>query len=254
MKFDFKNKKILVTGSSRGLGKAIADSFFMEGAYVCYSSRNISSTQFAKDLAIDNKKVCFDCDFTDNIDIHKLKENIERIWGGVDVLVCNVGSGKSLPDPITDKQHFSSVFNLNCNSAIDTTREFLPLLEKSRGCILYISSICGIESIFGAPTDYSVSKAALQAFAKNLARKIADKGVRVNCVAPGNILFPGGSWEKKLNDDPKKTLLLITSTVPMQKFGTLEDISNACLFLCSEQASFITGSTLVVDGGQTLSM
>ena len=120
----------------------------------------------------------------------------------------------------------------------------------SNKILLFISSIAGLEA-FGAPVDYSTAKSALLAFSKNLARKVATK-VRVNVVAPGNINFPGGSWDEKIKLDPKRVKDIIESTVPMNRFGTPEEIADAALFICSERAKFITGSVLVVDGGQTI--
>ena len=127
---------------------------------------------------------------------------------------------------------------------------FLPMLEKSCGVLLFISSIAGIEA-FGAHTDYSTAKTAVIALAKNMARKLA-KEVRVNVLAPGNVLFPGGSWDEKIKDDPSEVEKIIESTVPMNRFGMPEEIADAAVFLCSERAGFITGSVLVVDGGQTV--
>jgi len=124
------------------------------------------------------------------------------------------------------------------------------MLEKSSGVLLFISSIAGIEA-FGAPTDYSTAKTAVIALAKNMARKLA-KEVRVNVLAPGNVLFPGGSWDEKIKDDPSEVEKIIESTVPMNRFGMPEEIADAAVFLCSERAGFITGSVLVVDGGQTV--
>ena len=124
------------------------------------------------------------------------------------------------------------------------------MLEKSCGVLLFISSIAGIEA-FGAPTDYSTAKTAVIALAKNMARKLA-KEVRVNVLAPGNVLFPGGSWDEKIKDDPSEVEKIIESTVPMNRFGMPEEIADAAVFLCSERAGFITGSILVVDGGQTV--
>ena len=116
--------------------------------------------------------------------------------------------------------------------------------------MLFIASVAGMEAL-GAPVDYSVAKTAVIAFSKNLARKAAVDGIRVNCIAPGNIFFEGGSWDKKILEAPEQIKQLIDTTVPMQRFGQPEEIVDAVLFLCSERASFITGSVLKVDGGQT---
>ena len=115
---------------------------------------------------------------------------------------------------------------------------------------LFISSITAFEA-FGAPVDYSNAKAAVVAFSKNLARKVADK-VRVNVLAPGNVYFPGSSWHEKIHKDSDKVKQMINASIPMKRFGTPKEIADAGVFLCSNRASFITGSVLVVDGGQTV--
>ena len=127
-------------------------------------------------------------------------------------------------------------------------REKLTLLLSSKGNLLFVSSIAGIEA-FGAPVDYSTAKASVIALAKNMARKLTD--VRVNVVAPGNVYFEGGSWDQKIKKDKNRVDNIIQETVPMNRFASPKEISDSIVFLCSDRASFITGSTLVVDGGQT---
>ena len=124
------------------------------------------------------------------------------------------------------------------------------MLKKSKGCLLFISSIAGMEA-FGAPTDYSTAKTALIALSKNIARKVAP-AVRVNVIVPGNVFFEGGSLDEKIKKDKKRIDKIIKNTVPMNRFGTPEEIANAAVFLCSDRAKFITGTTLIVDGGQTV--
>jgi len=110
-------------------------------------------------------------------------------------------------------------------------------------------SIAGIEA-FGAPVDYSTAKTAVIALAKNMSRKLAN--VRINVIAPGNVYFKGGSWDKKIKQNKGRVDSVIQETVPMNRFASPEEISDSIVFLCSDRASFITGSTLVVDGGQTV--
>jgi 3-oxoacyl-[acyl-carrier protein] reductase len=124
------------------------------------------------------------------------------------------------------------------------------MLRESKGCLLFVSSITALEA-FGAPVDYSTAKSAVSALAKNMARKLA-KEVRVNVLAPGNVYFSDGSWDEKIKQDPERVKKILASTVPMNRFGTPEEMADAALFLCSERAEFITGATLVVDGGQTV--
>ena len=169
----------------------------------------------------------------------------------LDVLVVNVGDGRSVLDALPNGKQWDITWKKNFESALITSRTFLPMLKKSKGCLLFVSSVAGIEA-FGAPTDYSTSKAAIIALSKNMARKLASENVRVNVIAPGNVYFEGGSWDSKIKRDQKKVDEIIKATVPMKRFATPQEIADAAVFLCSHKASFITGTTLVVDGGQTV--
>jgi 3-oxoacyl-[acyl-carrier protein] reductase len=257
MVLSLQGKRVLVTGSSRGIGLAIAKSFLNEGAKVVLSSRNKNELDHCKkQLLKENSSrqiLSVSCDFTRNQDVIELKKQITKEWQGLDIVVANVGSGKSIPDPIPDTKSWDTIFSLNFESALSTAREFFPLLQASKGNLILISSIAGIETI-GAPTDYAVAKTAVISFAKNLARKVAADGVRVNCIAPGNIYFEGGSWDEKIKLNSQRITQMIKDTVPMQRFGKPEEIADAVLFLSSERASFITGAVLRVDGGQSTGM
>jgi 3-oxoacyl-[acyl-carrier protein] reductase len=132
------------------------------------------------------------------------------------------------------------------------TQAVLPYLlsNAGRGSILYIASIAAIEAS-PAPLPYSAAKAALVNYSKNLARQLGPQNVRVNSIAPGNILFPGGSWDKRLSSSPDFVKAMLQSEVPQQRFGSPEEIASLAVYLCSPQAAFSTGTCYVVDGGQT---
>jgi 3-oxoacyl-[acyl-carrier protein] reductase len=254
MDLGLTEKRVLITGSSRGIGLAIAEGFLKEQSRVMLTSRNC---QDLEELQVKLSRkfptleiMTFECDFTHSDAVVRLKEQVLKVWGGVDIVVANVGSGRSVPDPIPSKEHFEKAFCLNFDASVSTAREFYPLLKESKGNLLFIASIVGIEA-FGAPVDYSVAKTAIIAFSKNLARKIAADGVRVNCIAPGNVYFEGGDWDEKLKTDSESINQLIKATVPMKRFGKPEEIANSVLFMCSERSSFTTGGCLVIDGGQT---
>ena len=257
MELNLYKKRVLVCGSSRGIGLSIAQEFLREGAQVSLTSRSqndLNQLQIKLGQKFDpNSILALPCDFTDIKAIQRLKEQIEIIWHGLDILVCNVGSGKSSSDPIPLPEDFMRIFQTNFDSAVKTTQEFYPLLKSSQGNILFIASIAGIEAT-GAPTDYSVAKSALIAFSKNLARKLAGDGIRVNCIAPGNVYFSGGRWEEKMKAEPEKIQKFIESAVPLRRFGKPEEIAAAVLFLVSELSSFTTVACLVIDGGQTTTL
>jgi 3-oxoacyl-[acyl-carrier protein] reductase len=253
MNLNLSNKKVLITGASRGIGLAIAESFLQEGAKTCLVSRG-SNALFENEKKLqDNfglkKTFAYKCDCTNIESLNSLRSEIENKWVGLDVVVINVGDGRSVSDALPDDEQWQQIWNSNFESALQTARVFLPMLKKSEGCLLFVSSIAGIEA-FGAPTDYSTAKSAIIALAKNMARKLAPN-VRVNVIAPGNVYFEGGSWDEKIQQDKKRVDEIIKSTVPMNRFATPQEIADSVAFLCSDKASFITGATLVVDGGQT---
>lgn len=254
MDLGLDNKRVLVTGASQGIGEAIARGFLAEGAKVIIVARgeqklNACALRLADEFGADNV-LAMACDCSDSDALSKLKEKALSALGGIDVVVANVGDGRSVPDAIPADEHWNGVWNTNFDTSLFTARTFLPLLEESKGSLLFISSITGLES-FGAPVDYSTAKSAVIAFAKNVSRKVA-KSVRVNVITPGNVNFPGSSWEAKIAADPERIENIINSTVPMQRFGTPQEIADAAVFLSSNRASFITGSVLVADGGQTV--
>jgi 3-oxoacyl-[acyl-carrier protein] reductase len=256
MELNLQNKTFIVTGSSKGIGKAIAKAFLKEGANVVLVARNKaqleSTNQELVGFTTGNNLLSFSADCTNELDVIEFRNFVIANCNSIDGLILNVGSGTSTSDPISEKGHWENIWDINFNSAIIPSRIFLNDLVNAEGCILFISSIAGIESI-GAPTDYSVAKTALLSLSKNLSKKIAPH-VRVNTICPGNIFFEGGTWEKKLNNNSEAVLKSIQDNVPLNRFGTPEEIADAALFLCSPRSSFITGSVLIIDGGQTKSL
>ena len=255
MNLDLENKLVLVTGASRGIGAGIAEGFLKEGSSVILVSRGSSglskTTNILKEKYSEEKVHSENCDCSSRDDLIAMKSRIIEEFGKLDILVANVGSGTSVSDPLPEPDDWNNSWNINFETSYQTVSVFLPLLRESgKSSILFISSIAGKEAI-GAPVDYSTAKTALLGLSKNMSKKL--KGdIRVNVLAPGNILFDGGSWDKKLRENSELVLEMIERTVPMARFGSVEEIADSATFLCSDRASFITGSVLVVDGGQTV--
>jgi len=246
-------KRVLITGASQGIGKAAVLGFLNEGADIVMVSRGLDRlntlANVLKQKYGDSRIISCVCDCTKENDLKYLKQVIEKKCGGIDVVVANVGDGRSVHDIIPSTDQWRKIWDSNFESALLTARTFLPMLKASKGSLLFVSSIAGTEA-FGAPVDYSTAKAAIIALAKNMSRKLTD--VRVNVVAPGNVYFKGGSWDDKIKRDKSRVDNIIQASVPMNRFASPEEISDSIVFLCSDRASFITGITLVVDGGQTV--
>jgi 3-oxoacyl-[acyl-carrier protein] reductase len=254
MQLDLDGKKILIAGASKGIGLATARGFATEGANVWMLARSPKRLEnvmkeLQKQFGPEAVKAT-QCDCSSSIEMIGSKKIVEREWKGIDVIVANVGDGRSTSEALPEAKIWAKTWQANFETAINTARTFIPLLTNGRGVLIFISSIAGLEA-FGAPTDYSTAKSAVQALAKNLARKLAPQ-IRVNVIAPGNVYFPGGSWDQKYKANKSEVDEIIRTQVPMQRFATTDEIAHATIFLSSSRAQFITGATLTVDGGQTV--
>jgi 3-oxoacyl-[acyl-carrier protein] reductase len=256
MNLELDQKYFLVTGASRGIGRAIAESLLREGANVGLVARGqLQLEQVIDELREqygEERVVGWPTDCADEFALLELRLQIIQQWEHLDGVIANVGDGRSVPDAIPDASQWSKIWNTNFETAINTARVFLPLIKESKGSLLFISSITGLE-VTGAPVDYSTAKTAVTAFAQNLSRKVAPE-VRVNVIAPGNVHFTGSSWEDKIKTDHEIIEQMLQTKVPMKRFGTPQEIADVVTFLSSARASFITGSVIVVDGGQTVSL
>ena len=250
MNLMLQDKRVMVTGASHGIGFGIAKGFAGEGARVAITGRNLQRLKKAASELNGDALAC-PGDLTRPDVIKRILARLEKNWGGLDILVLNLGSGKSVPS--ADAAEWRRVLDLNLVSAMETLRQAAPLLRKgNKSAVVFVGSIAGIEAL-GAPIAYGAAKAALLHAMKSAARLLAPDGIRVNLVAPGNIFFPGGTWDKKLGENKKAVKTMLASQVPMQRFGKIEEVVAPVLFLASMRALFITGACLVVDGGQTRS-
>tara|TARA_B100000989_G_scaffold289327_1_gene261005 strand:+ start:349 stop:1104 length:756 start_codon:yes stop_codon:yes gene_type:complete len=251
MKLDLKNKRVLVTGSSRGIGLTIAKAFLTEGCKVIINGRKPISLNKVINTKENYYKIFGD--ITKEDEAHRLIKKSVQLLGGIDIIVCNVGNGTSVIPGKESRKEWEKMFEINLFSTTNIVEASRIHLKKSKGVIICISSICGSEVIPGAPVTYSVAKAALNAYIKGISRPLADDGVKINGVAPGNILFSGSVWDKKIKNNSKLIYKMIDENVPLKKFGTTKDIANLVLYLASPLSQFITGSIYHIDGGQTRS-
>ena len=243
-------KKILVTGSSRGIGLAIALKLMNEGNDVVINGRTKESLlQLKKKYKKLNYVVG---DFANPGTAKKIIDKTLKILGKLNVLVCNVGQSNGNPpnhESFLDWQRMFSQNFFTASNAIECSKKELI---KQKGFIVCISSGAGNKFIKGAPISYSTAKAALTFYAKSLAFYLGRHGVNLNIIAPGNTFFKGSTWEKKIKKNRNKVKKLIKETVPLNRFGNTEEIASLVSYLISEKAEFINGSVFTIDGGQTI--
>jgi 3-oxoacyl-[acyl-carrier protein] reductase len=238
------NKQIvLVTGSSKGIGAAIAKKFKDSNWVVIQNSRTIISEE---SLIGDTSIIA---DVTKFDEVQSLVEQIKNTYGHLDTIICNVGSGKNM-DSSNSEERWNYFLKTNLLSASYIIEQALPLLDRSS--VTVISSICGNSVVDGAPIEYSAAKAALNQYVRVMSKKYAEKEIRFNSVSPGNVIFDGSQWDEKLKSDEKNTTNYIKQNVPMGEFIEPQDISEMVYYLSSIYGRFITGQNFVIDGGQSL--
>jgi NAD(P)-dependent dehydrogenase (short-subunit alcohol dehydrogenase family) len=251
MDLGLKGKRAVVTGGSKGIGRAIAETFAAEGANVSICARNGEEVAAAV-AALKSKGVQAFGRALDVADAAALTAWINSSageLGGIDALVCNVSALAVGNTPET----WEKAFRTDMMHTVNAVTAAVPFLEKSQSAsIVLISSVSGFEVDFAAGS-YGALKAALIHYAKGLSRQLVGKGIRVNCVSPGNTYFEGGIWnmiEKNMPDLYASTL----KVNPTGKFGTAQEVANGVVFVASPAASRISGANLVIDGALTVAV
>ena len=264
MDLQLQSQVAFVAGSSRGIGRAIAQTLLAEGARVVLTGRDEASLRStAAELTTpttQDRILAVRGDFTHAETVARALDLTQKHFGRLDHLIANLGTGSGKPGWDQSEDEWHRLFELNFFASTRLTQAALPHLLRSepdpgnaaacRGSILYISSIVALEAT-PAPLPYSAAKAALNNYAKNLARQLGPQKIRVNTLAPGNIFFPGGSWERHLANRKEAVEQMLQTEVPLQRFGTPAEIASLAAYLCSPLAAFVTGACYVVDGGQT---
>jgi NAD(P)-dependent dehydrogenase (short-subunit alcohol dehydrogenase family) len=244
-------KTALVTGSSRGIGRAIAQALHAEGCKVALNSRNAGDLEAA--IADLPGAIAVSGDVTRPDEARRVLSEVVKSFVNLDILVCNVGGGRSVPPGEETPEEWQRVFALNLWSTTNTVEAARGALAASKGVIVCVSSICGLEVVPDAPVTYSAAKASLHAYVRGIARPLGKEGVRINAVAPGNIMFDGSVWSRKLAEDSGAVEAMLRKDVALGRLGTPGDIASLVIYLASPGAGFATGGIWTVDGGQARS-
>jgi 3-oxoacyl-[acyl-carrier protein] reductase len=248
MDLGLKNKTVLVTGGTRGIGRAIVEGFLAEGATVAFCSRDgVAAHELAEELSVDGRvAVGSKVDVGDQESLTNWVDATAVAFGGIDVVVANV-SALAIPE---NAVNWRTSFDVDLMGTVGLATAALPYLEQSKApAIVTISSVSGREIDFTVG-PYGTMKAAIVHYTQGLAYQLAAKGIRANTVSPGNTYFDGGVWQSIEANDPK----LFAESLALNPTGRMarpEEIANAVVFLASSAASFISGTNVVVDGALT---
>lgn len=249
--FSLENKVALITGSTRGIGRAIAQQFAESGAKVVISSRSEDScASVAKELTDGGlQAVGIPCHVGRKTQLQSLVDATIKQWGQIDILVCNAATNPVYgPMHTVPDEAFDAVMNTNVRGVFQLCNMVCPgMAERGAGSVIVTSSIAALrgDAVLGV---YGISKVAETALVRNLAVEWGPQGVRANAIAPGLVKtdFARALWE-----DPKR-LARVEQTTPLRRMGAPEDIAGVAHFLASDASAFVTGQTIVADGGMTI--
>jgi len=244
-----KNKNAIVTGGARGIGKAIIKKFLMEGAKVVFCDINEKKGyETEKELLSVGEVHFIKADVSNEMDVHKLIDFALDVFknGRIDILVNNAGICNIEPFLTISLENWRKIIDVNLTGTFLVSRECAKIMKEQKfGSIINISSTNGILGQAGE-AHYNASKAGIILLSKTMAIELAEFGIRVNSVCPGLILTDLTKEIGRSDDDIKEYL----KKIPLSRYGTPEDVANLCLFLASDDSSFITGTEIVIDGGQ----
>jgi 3-oxoacyl-[acyl-carrier protein] reductase len=255
MDLGLSDKVAIVTGSSRGLGFASARSLAAEGCRVCLCARTESrlteaARQISEVTGAAERVLSVAADVSTAEGVEAVVARTAHAFGGIDILVNNVGLAGGAGLIETSDDIWQNAFDQTLYPAIRASRLVVPHMERrGGGVIIVIASIFGREA--GGRMTYNAVKAAEISLAKSLAQQLAPRNIRVLSVSPGSILFPGGSWWKRQQENPEAIADFVKRELPFGRFGKPEEIGDVVAFLASPRASWMAGTSVVVDGGQS---
>lgn len=257
MDLGLHNKVAIVTGASRGLGKAISEALGREGCKLVVCARGEETLREAEDELVSSGIAAHAVveDITDKGAAERLRSAAMDRFGRVDILVGNAGGNRRKPFEQTTDDDWLDILELNLMSHLRCARALIPEMRKvGGGAIVFVSSIFGREAGGVGLSIYNTTKSAIISAAKIMAIELAGEDIRVNTVAPGSIRFPGGSWDRRVREDPDGMREFVDQNIPMGRFGRAEEIADLVAFLVSERSSLITGACINADGGQSHSL
>ena len=257
MDLGLAGKVAVVTGGSRGLGFFSARALAAEGARLAICARGEDGLAAAAEMlrAEGADVLTIACDIGEAEGAELFIEAVRDRYGGVDVLVNNVGGNRRGRFEETTDQDWLDIIELNVLSGFRTARAAIPMMRaRGGGSIVFVSSVFGREKGGPGLSIYNTTKSALISAAGIMALELASDRIRVNCVAPGSIRFEGGSWDKRVKADPDGMRAFVKANLPLGRFGRGEEVGDVVAFLSSERASLITGACVAVDGGQGRSL
>ena len=256
MDLGLTDRVAIVTGASRGIGKYIAEALAREGCHVAICAR---SEDDLDDAATDLREhgvevLAVPMDVTDAGEPARLVAETAERFGRLDIYVGNVGGNRRGDFEDLSDEDWEDLINLNFMSHVRVSRAAIPHMREVEGAsICYISSIFGRELGGAGLSLYNTTKTSLISLSKVMAQELAPE-IRVNTVAPGSIRFPGGSWDRRVKEQPEKMKQFVEDNLAIGRFGRATEVADTVAFLCSERASLITGACLNVDGGQSRSL
>ncbi len=251
MDFEIRGQAALVTGASRGIGRAIALALADEGCNVAVCARGEEQLhQVANEIATRGVRgVPILADITSVADLERLVAGTISALGRLDVLVVNAGGSRHPRAASATDDDWLDGISRNILQLARLARIAYPHLRESRGRVIVTASIWGRES--GGSVIYNAVKAAQISMASQIAREWAADGIRVNALCPGSTLFPGGSWARRVEADPDGMAAFVAAEIPSGRFGTPEEVAAMAVFLASPRSSWVTGTAIPVDGGQS---